>query len=234
MSRFSQQLPFPLHGPPEYSRDAYVVSASNREAARLVEAWPDWPSSTALLTGPTGCGKSHLAHIWAERSSAVVVAAEALSGRSAEHLGARGTIVVEDVAAELVPQRELFHLLNAAREAGGSVLLTARAPVRDWRISLPDLASRLRLAMPIRLSEPDDDLLRQVLFKLFADRQLIVERPVVDYLVVRIERSLAAANRIVDLIDREALSAHRAVSRAFAADVLTQLEEQEGERTLDS
>lgn len=234
MSNFPRQLPFPLHGPPEYGRDFYVVTDSNREAARLVEAWPDWPSPVALLTGPAGCGKSHLAHIWAERSGARVVAADALSGNVAEHLGERRTIVVEDIAADIVPQRELFHLLNAAREAGGSVLLTARAPVRDWRISLPDLTSRLRLATPIRLLEPDDDLLRQVLVKLFADRQLVVDRPVVDYLVVRIERSLAAASRIVDLIDREALSAHRAVSRALAADVLAQLAGEERERALDS
>jgi chromosomal replication initiation ATPase DnaA len=234
MSRFPRQLPFPLHGPPEYSREAYVVGSSNRDAVRLVEAWPDWPSPVALLTGPAGSGKSHLAHIWAERSGAQVVAADALTGQPADLLGERHAAVVEDVGADTVPQRELFHLLNAAREAGGSVLLTARTPAREWRVGLPDLASRLRLATPIQLLPPDDELLRQVLVKLFADRQLVIDRAVVDYLVVRIERSLAAAGRVVDLIDREALATHRAVSRALAADVLAELEEEAEDVTLDS
>jgi chromosomal replication initiation ATPase DnaA len=234
MSRFPRQLPFPLHGPPEYSRDSYVVGDSNREAVRLVEAWPDWPSPVALMTGPAGSGKSHLAHIWAERSGARVVAAETLAGQPAELLGEHRAVAVEDVGADSLPQREMFHLLNAAREAGGSVLLTARAPVSDWRLSLPDLASRLRLATPIRLMPPDDELLRQVLVKLFADRQLVVDRPVVDYLVVRIERSLAAAGRVVDLIDRAALATHRAVSRALAAEVLAELEEVAEDVPLDS
>ena len=234
MSSFPRQLPFPLHGPPEYGRDAFVVTDANRGAIRLVDAWPDWPSPVALLTGPAGSGKSHLAHIWAERSGARVVASDALSGRVADLLGERRAVAVEDVGADSVPQRELFHLLNAAREAGGSVLLTARSLVADWRLSLPDLASRLRLATPIRLLPPDDDLLRQVLVKLFADRQLVVDRPVLDYLVVRIERSLAAAGRIVDRIDREALAAQRAVSRALAADVLAELEEEVEDVPLDS
>ncbi|HEX2255459.1 MAG TPA: hypothetical protein VHG92_01940, partial [Afifellaceae bacterium] len=137
MGTFPRQLPFPLHGPPEYGRDSYVVGDSNREAVRLVEAWPDWPSPVALLTGPAGSGKSHLAHIWAERSGARVLAADALSDEAATLLGAHRTVAVEDLGAEAAPQRELFHLLNAAREAGGSVLLTARAGAGQWRVTLP-------------------------------------------------------------------------------------------------
>ena len=66
----------------------------------------------------------------------------------------------------------------------------AAAPA-DWRVGLPDLRSRLRMATPVALGEPDDELLRKVLVKLFADRQLVVEKAVIDYLLVRMERSLA-------------------------------------------
>ena len=84
-----------------------------------------------------------------------------------------------------VPEQALFHLINRVVEARSTLLLTSRSAAEDWRISLPDLRSRLRLAAPAALGAPDDELLRQVLVKLFADRQLIVDKPVIDYLLLQ-------------------------------------------------
>jgi chromosomal replication initiation ATPase DnaA len=90
-------------------------------------------------------------------------------------------------------------------------------------VTLADLASRLRAARPVELGEPDDDLLRRVLVKLFADRQLAVDSAVVDYIVVRMERSLQAANALVDDLDREALAAGGAITRRLAAGALARV-----------
>jgi chromosomal replication initiation ATPase DnaA len=96
-------------------------------------------------------------------------------------------------------------------------------------ISIPDLASRLRAAIPLALAAPDDDLLRQVLIKLFTDRQLTVERTVVDFIVTRMERSLETANQVVERLDREALAAARPITVRFAAEALRPLFEGEVE-----
>ncbi|WP_425349163.1 HdaA/DnaA family protein [Methylobrevis pamukkalensis] len=125
--------------------------------------------------------------------------------------------MVEDADDPGLDQTALFHLINAVRERGGHLLLTARREPGDWPVSLPDLASRLRAARPLRLGPPDDDLLARLLVKLFADRQIEVERNVVDYLTARIERSFDAANRIVDDLDRASLALGRRVTRALAA-----------------
>ena len=101
-----------------------------------------------------------------------------------------GALAVEDVPPDAVPEAALFHLINSVRELGGSLLLTSRSQAEDWQVGLPDLRSRLRLAAPVALGAPDDELLRQVLVKLFADRQLVVDKPVIDYLISRMERSL--------------------------------------------
>ena len=129
------------------------------------------------------------------------------------------TLVVEDVEADAVPEQPLFHLINSAAEANGSLLVTSRSPAADWQVSLPDLRSRLRMAAPATLTGPDDDLLRKVLVKLFADRQLIVETAVIDYLLVRMERSLGAALLLVDRLDREALASGSRITRSLAAKI---------------
>ena len=80
-----------------------------------------------------------------------------------------------------MPEAPLFHLINRVCELGGSLLLTSRERGDDWRIGLPDLRSRIRLAVPAALGAPDDELLRKVLVKLFADRQLVVDKSLIDF-----------------------------------------------------
>src|SRR5690606_40321155 len=89
-----------------------------------------------------------------------------------------------------------------------------------WQVALPDLESRLRAAAVVEVAEPDDALLEGVITKLFADRQLSVEPNLVTYLVRRMERSLDAAMRLVDRLDRAALEEKTRITRAFAASVL--------------
>ena len=88
---------------------------------------------------------------------------------------------------------------------------------------MPDLASRLRAAQLVELAEPDDQMLRQVIVKLFADRQIAIQPAVVDYLAARMERSLGAAGRLVAEMDREALARGGGMTRAVAAAALKRL-----------
>ena len=100
------------------------------------------------------------------------------------------------------------------------MLLTCARPPDHWGLRTPDLLSRLRLAPSVSLDAPDDALLKAVLVKLFVDRQLVVDTTVVDYIALRIERSLAQADELVAILDQEALSRGRRVSRAIAAEIL--------------
>lgn len=196
-----------------------MIGPSNVDALRLIGRWPAWPAPAVLLSGPPGSGKTHLAHIWAAQSGAVILSADRLTKGEAGGVSC-SAMVVEDISSEAAPEEPLFHLINAMRESGGSLLLTARAPAEAWRIHLPDLRSRLRMAAPAALGAPDDELLRRVLVKLFADRQLAIDKPVVDYLLARMERSFGAAISIVQAIDRAALAAGRPITRSVAAAIL--------------
>jgi chromosomal replication initiation ATPase DnaA len=135
--------------------------------------------------------------------------------------------VIEDLDRPDRDEAALFHLLNLARERQAFVLVTGAGPLDGWGLRTPDLLSRLRLAPSLSLEPPDDPLLKAVLVKLFVDRQLVVDTTVVDYIAVRIERSLARAAALVAALDREALSRGRRVSRPIAAEVLGTLQDRE-------
>jgi chromosomal replication initiation ATPase DnaA len=220
MPEAPKQLAFDLPLDPRYGAEDFLVSPSNDQAYGLIESWPDWPDTILLLVGPPGSGKSHLASIWATNARAWTVAAREVTRDKVPHLVSNGALALEDMDRGEQDEAALFHLLNLARERRSYVLITCETPPDRWGLATPDLLSRLRLAPSVSLDAPDDALLKAVLVKLFVDRQLVVDTSVVDYIALRIERSLAKAAEVVNLLDREALSRGRRVSRAIAAEIL--------------
>jgi chromosomal replication initiation ATPase DnaA len=192
--------------------------SSNENALALVDAWPDWPARTIALVGPEGSGKTHLATIWAGAAGARVISGRALGEIDVPAALATGALVVEDAAA-IADERALFHLINLAREEGAFLLFTARSAPSLWPVALPDVVSRLRALPVMVLQAPDDTMLRGVLVKLAADRQLQLDESVVSYISTHIERSFAAARAAVIALDQEALRQGRPPSRALAAEM---------------
>lgn len=222
MAEAPKQLAFELPLDPRYGREDFLVSPSNERAYALIERWPDWPDTILVLTGPKGSGKSHLASIWATAAHGWTIDAFEVSSERVPHLVSHGALVIEDLDRGGGDEAALFHLLNLARERGASVLLTSATAIQDLPLRTPDLRSRLRLAPSARLDPPDDALLKAVLVKLFVDRQLVVDTTVVEFLALRIERSLAAAAAAVTALDREALSRGRRITRPMAAAIIGQ------------
>jgi len=214
-----RQLALALGHDESFAREDFLAGPQNAAALALIERWPEWPARAVALIGPEGAGKSHLAAIWAARSGARVILAHELDEASVPaHLSA-GALAVEDLATWHIDERALFHLLNLAREQSAYLLFTARSLPAAWPVKLPDLASRLREIPVVGLEPPDDALLRAVLVKLFADRQLVVDESLIAYLVTRMERSFAAARAAVAALDREALRQQRPVTRALASEL---------------
>lgn len=216
----ARQLPLALPHRTALGREDFLVAPSNAAAVALIDRWPHWPSHAVLLVGPAGSGKSHLVEVWRQVSGARRVAAGSLRAADVPTLLDTGALALEDAPGERLDETALFHLLNLAHQQGARLLITAATHPAQWRVALPDLASRLRAAPAIELGPPDDELLRGVLVKLFADRQLAVDEPLVSFLLTRMPRSLDAARLLIAEIDRRALEERAEVTRNFAARVL--------------
>lgn len=220
----ARQLALALPHPPALTEADFVVGDSNAAAVAMVERYPAWPNPVAMLIGPKGSGKTHLATIWRERSGATEIRGDALAGADLAALLAGGAVLVEDIDGEGVDATALFHLLNLVREMRGFALLTSRVAAADLSFALPDLRSRLRAAFPVLLEEPDDALLAKVVVKLFADRQLEVDANLVAFLARRMERSLEFAARLVAALDAESLASGKPVTRPLATRVLAMMD----------
>lgn len=214
----SGQLAFDLGHRPAQGREDFLVAPCNAQAVAWIDRWPSWPGPALALTGPAGCGKSHLAQVWRARSGAILLAGPSLAGESETLLAGAAHAVVED--ADAAEETTLLHLYNHLAPRGGTLLLTAPLAPARWPTRLADLSSRLKAAPVAAIGAPDDALIGAVLVKLFADRQLVPAPDVIVFLCARMERSFAAARSLVAALDSASLAGRRPVTVQLARAVL--------------
>lgn len=192
-----EQPALPLVYRPRFGEADFIVSEANHDAVQWLGDPARWPMPRCLLLGPPASGKSHLAAVFGERQPATII----------------------DNADRVADGEMLFHAWNAATPERPLLLTAARLP-RLWAHHLPDFASRLAATPQVRLADPDDALIAAVLAKGFADRGLRIGDDVIAWLVLRIERSFAAARDVVARLDALALAERRDITVPLARALL--------------
>jgi len=195
-----RQIPLPLT-PASDSPPRIVVGNANAAVLDALSEPETWPFHTALLTGPARSGKSLLARWFVESGLGEAV-------DNAESLG-------EDA---------LFHRWNRAQESRRPLLIVSNLRRGSgegcWRVSLPDLNSRLGAALDLEIGEPDDEMLAALLEVHAEMRGLVLDQSATDYLVPRCERSHVGVERLVETIDRLSLERKQAPTMAIWRDAL--------------
>lgn len=212
------QLVLPLDTPAALERADFIVGAGNAQAVAFIDSWPRWPVSAAVLYGPAGSGKTHLATIWRARSGARMAAAATLQDAPA------GPLVVEDVdSAPASEERDarLFRLIERASPETPLLLTGLEAPA-GWPAVLPDLASRFLAILSLPLWAPDEALLAGLARKLLADRQLAVPDAVIARIVHGLERTPGAVRAFIADADAKALSEARPINLALVRELLAE------------
>ena len=193
------QFALPLDWPADPRDDEFLISESNARAVHQLEHWSTWPVMAVLLVGPRKSGRSLLARIFAAKS---------------------GGQIIDD--AERQPEATIFHAWNHAQEVRQPLVVVADAPPPEWKIKLPDLRSRLTATPVARIEPPDEDLMRALCERLFLRRGLDARPELIQWLVLRIERSHITLLRAIDLLDQAVLQRHKRLSIPLARATLAE------------
>lgn len=181
------------------SAETILTGPSLEPVLAALSGAASWPFRAAVLAGPPRSGKSLIARWFAQSG-----AGDALDD------------------ADSQPEDALFHRWNRAQAEGRPLLIVSGRAPGAWRVALPDLASRLSAALMIEIGAPDDDLLRALLENHAARRGLALGEGVMGYVLQRLERSHAAAEALVETIDRLSLERKAAVTISLARDALAE------------
>ncbi|TAE81913.1 MAG: chromosomal replication initiator DnaA [Alphaproteobacteria bacterium] len=201
-------LPLALPDPPLH----VVVGDANRMATRILLEDASLPASVVILHGEEGSGKTLLAQLWAQRVQANIL----------DMMPCKGGYYLLD-GLELHDrdgEEAMFHAFNRIKGAEAYLLITMRDHPSYVPYILPDLASRMRAAYPIGLTQPDDTMLRTLFLKRLYDKQLRVDEDVVDYCLARIPRSFAALHRVIEQLDATAWQSQRKITKPLVRTLL--------------
>lgn len=227
----NNQLTLDFPHRPSLSREDFLVAPCNREAVALTDQWPDWPYFALCIYGSEGCGKTHLANVWANKVANLTnfpyripfIKAAKINRDNLRSLFVYNPCLVIEELENLADQESLFHLYNLYRDEGGHILFTSNQAPARLDITLPDLRSRLNIIPAVEIKAPDDELLSALIIKLFSDRQIIPAPEVVQFMLSNMQRSFAAARQLVAETDAVSLARKRSVSVAVVKEALANL-----------
>lgn len=219
MDQNPKQYTLPLIQQPDFTSYSYFVSQSNAPAYQLVELWPHWSFKRYIICGPSGYGKTHLGHILGDLTDGVCVNAADITSELLEAIQPNQTYIVDDIHLIQLP-RLLFHFYNLTVEKGCSVIYIMDTVPSQRDMGLPDLNSRLRSLPVIELPQPDDNLCRAIIKKVFLDLQINVADEVVDYMLVHMSRSLSDIQHTIQLLNQKSMEFKRNITIPFVKLVL--------------
>lgn len=210
-------LPFSWHS--GFHEDSFIQGASNGEAFSWIHHWP-WQGHHTCVFGPAGCGKTHLAAIWARQHGSIRLS------DFPTRVEKRQTYVLDDFLVQ-GKDKTLFTFFNDIVEKQSFCLWIARKPPREWSLVLPDIRSRLLSIPAISIGMPDEKMLFQVLKKCLKDRNLLLPESAYAFLLKRMPRSFQSIQPIVHGLDELSSREKKPVSCSLVKKVVHRLEQKE-------
>jgi len=200
----NDQLIFKFPTSHVYLKEDFYVSSSNQEAYDFINSWPKWIKRIVNIFGPQGSGKTHLASILKNKTSALEIQSEDLEDKTLFKFKTKEALILENVN-ENVNENLLFSLWNLALQDNKYLLITSSKPIQSYNFKLPDLQSRASSCVIIGINLPDDDLISVILAKNFSDKQIKVEKKHIDYIIKRIDRSYEKISQFILTLDKYSL-----------------------------
>tara|TARA_B100001057_G_scaffold312457_1_gene312494 strand:- start:5320 stop:5976 length:657 start_codon:yes stop_codon:yes gene_type:complete len=214
------QLVFKFPFKTTYYEKDFFVSANNFEAYKLIENWPKWPDKKINIFGPSGCGKTHLINILSKKLKLLSVNANKFDEKINRLVEKFDCIVIENYK-ENINENLLYSFINHVLQLNKVIIINSLKNIKNSRINLIDLKSRLDSFMEIQISLPTDDLIRVIILKTFSDKQIDLNNKNLEFIIKNIERSYEKIFKFTKDIDNLSLSTGKSININLIKKVLS-------------
>ncbi len=197
----------------------YYVSESNYFAFNLIDNWPRWEKKIVNISGEKFSGKTHLANIFKLKSSALFLTENKINNETFKKIKLYENIIVDGFSNN-VDENLIYSLFNLVDQDSKYLLIFSETPLGEINFKLPDLVSRARNLLYAKINPPDDDLIFAIILKNFSDRQIRLEKKIIEFIIKRIDRSYSKISEFIYKIDELSLKKKKPINLKTIKEIL--------------
>ena len=218
MSELNQLL-LELDYKTNFNEHDFYLSKSNQNAFNLVNSWPDWNKKILNISGEKFSGKSHLANIFKLKSKAFLVKGDEINNSIFKRLKLYESVIIDDF--ENCKEEEiLYSIFNLIDQDSKYMLINSLKPINEIKFNLSDLTSRSKNCIYVEIENPDDELLFAIILKNFSDRQIKIEKKIINFIISRIDRSYRKIDEFIYKIDELSLKKKKPINLKTIKEIL--------------
>ena len=187
-----------------FTYDDFFVSKCNYFAFSLIESWPKWEKNILNIYGEKFCGKSHLSEIFKRKHKAIIIKNDEINNNFFNKIRYYENIILDNLEF-LSDEKTLYSIFNFVEQYNKYLIINSIDSINSIEFTLPDLKSRLKNCIFAKIDKPDDDMIFALVLKHFSDRQIKIEKKIIEYITKRIERSYGKIFDFIYKVDQFSL-----------------------------
>ena len=197
----------------------YYVSDSNYFAYNLIEKWPKWEKRIINISGEKFSGKTHLANIFKSKSSALFLTENKINNDIFKKIKLYECIIIDGYSNK-IDENLIYSIFNLVEQDSKYLLINSETPLNETNFKLPDLISRSRNMLHAKINPPDDELIYALILKNFSDRQIKLEKKIIEFIIKRIDRSYSKISEFIYKIDELSLKKKKPINLKTIKEIL--------------
>ncbi|MDA9678231.1 DnaA/Hda family protein [Candidatus Pelagibacter sp.] len=202
-----------------FKDDDFYVSKSNKKIFDLLNNWPKWEKNFLNVSGDRYSGKTHLINIFLKKFKGIKLNSKLLNNEDLSKIKIHENIILEDLD-EKVNEKLVYSLFNIIDLDNKFIIVTSYKPVVDINFSLIDLRSRTKNFLLQKIEKPDDDLMFALILKNLSDRQILIDKKLIDFIIKRIDRSYGKISNFIYKVDELSLKMKKPIDFKLIKEVL--------------
>ena len=202
-----------------FNEHDFYLSKSNSNAFNLINRWPDWDKKILNISGEKFSGKSHLANIFKLKSKAFLIKGNEIDNSIFKSIKLHDSIIIDDFE-ECNEEEILYSIFNLIDQDSKYLLINSLKPINEMKFELPDLTSRSKNCLYAVIENPDDELLFAIILKNFSDRQIKIEKKIINFIISRIDRSYRKIDEFIYKIDELSLKKKKPINLKTIKEIL--------------
>ncbi len=202
-----------------FKDDDFYVSKSNKNIFDMLNNWPKWEKNFLNIIGDRYSGKTHLINIFIKKFKGIKLNANSLSDEDFNQIKVNENIILEDLT-EKVNEKLVYSLFNIIDIDNKFIIVTSNKQITDINFSLSDLKSRTKNFIIQKIEKPDDELMFALILKNLSDRQISIDKKLINFIIKRIDRSYGNISNFIYKIDELSLKKRKPIDFRLIKDVL--------------